>query len=280
MRFTLYLTLVGCAAASRVSSGAQAQGVSSATQGLLSRQQERLSAEDVLNRSVTSLDQSTQKKSKKEKVPCNEAVSGSGPRKRTHLFGGDCKCPPEHVVAGKSWDCGDALGNRKFSSKIGRSSCFCAPVSDCDGMVQGATRRNSYKKNPARPCKCENKDFVLEGKAPECAVFLGERYFPNTLPPQECYCHEANLKQYACSEIATGAVDTDKENGKCICSEGTFIGGEDQQCKDFYGAHLFPKRLKPGLCTCTANALRPGMGASSRVGFATPVLGVLLLWIM
>ena len=27
-------------------------------------------------------------------------------------------------------------------------------------------------------------------------------------PAKECYCHEANLKQYACSEIATGAVDT------------------------------------------------------------------------
>lgn len=38
-----------------------------------------------------------------------------------------------------------------------------------DGQLtwpSGAVQRNSYKKNPDRPCKCEQKDHVLEGTAP------------------------------------------------------------------------------------------------------------------
>jgi len=270
MRFDLWL-LISCTAASRYSL--------SEIQGLFSRKQQRVVLADANNRSVTtSLDQSTQKKKKKEKHSCQDVVAGSSARSGTHFWGGDCKCPIEHVVAGRSWDCADALGKRKFSSKIGPSNCYCAPTSECESMVRGAKQRNSYKKNPDRPCKCEDKSFVLEGKASECAVFLGERYFPNTLPPQECSCGKANLKEYACSEIATGATDSEKD-GKCVCPDGTFIGGEDQQCKDFYGASFFPKRLKPGLCMCSANAKRPGMGAGTRLHIATPVLGVLLgLW--
>eukprot|EP00913_Durusdinium_trenchii_P024340 g22851.t1 len=170
--------------------GLEASRISLAdVQGLFSRQ--RLSSDQavVSNRSVTSLDATTSKKKEWEPVdgekhPCSQVVSGAEDRERSHWFGGDCKCPAGYVVAGKSWECKDALGKQKFSSKIGPTKCHCAATSECESMVLGAKQRNSYKKNPDRPCKCEDHDFVLEGKAPQCAVFLGERYFPNTLPPQ------------------------------------------------------------------------------------------------
>ncbi|CAK9043274.1 unnamed protein product [Durusdinium trenchii] len=273
MRLLCLLSFLHGLEASRSLAG---MGISLAdVQGLFSRQ--RLSSDQavVSNRSVTSLDATTSKK--KEKHPCSQVVSGAEDRERSHWFGGDCKCPAGYVVAGKSWECKDALGKQKFSSKIGPTKCHCAATSECESMVLGAKQRNSYKKNPDRPCKCEDHDFVLEGKAPQCAVFLGERYFPNTLPPQECYCHRANLVEYDCSEIAHGAVETDKQQKRCICPEGLFLGGEDQQCKDFYGAHIFPKRLKPGLCTCSANA-RPDHGRGSGKHLAMAVLPLFLLW--
>ncbi|CAE7617046.1 pak1ip1 [Symbiodinium natans] len=212
----------------------------------------------------SSLDTVLSKKAKQEKHPCHEVVAGAEDRTSWHFGKADCKCPPDHVVAGKSWECGDALGHRHFSSKMAISSCSCQPTSPCEDMVPGAKLRNSASKHLDRPCKCEKEDEVLEGKARECSAYLGERYFPNTLPPQECSCHPNTMVKYQCDEIAPGATQVEQDGKvQCQCPEGQFVNGEDQQCHDFYGAHLFPNRLKPGLCFCSVNA-RPRPGSSSQ----------------
>ncbi|CAJ1364469.1 unnamed protein product, partial [Effrenium voratum] len=84
----------------------------------------RQRAELDANRSST-LEMSTTRKKKEEPKECHEIVGGAEKRERWHMFGGDCKCPNEHVVAGKSWECGDALGHRHFSNKLAPSSCTC-----------------------------------------------------------------------------------------------------------------------------------------------------------
>lgn len=33
-----------------------------------------------------------------------------------------------------------------------------------------------------------------------------------------------------------------QDGSRCRCPKGTFVGGENQQCKDFYGSPKFPKR--------------------------------------
>ncbi|CAE7892134.1 pak1ip1 [Symbiodinium microadriaticum] len=197
-------------------------------------------------------------KKKQEKHDCHAVVAGAEDRTSWHFGSKNCKCPPDHVVAGKSWECGEALGHRHFSSRMAISTCSCEPTSKCEEMVAGAKTRNSASKFADRPCKCENPDEVLDGQAHECSTYLGERYFPNTLPPQECSCQPNVLGSHNCGDIAAGALEVDKDGrAQCECPQEQFINGEDQQCKDFFGARFFPKRLKPGLCSCSANARRP-----------------------
>lgn len=206
----------------------------------------------------SSLDMVLSGKKKQEKRDCHAVVAGAEDRTSWHFGSKNCKCPPDHVVAGKSWECGEALGHRHFSSRMAISTCSCEPTSKCEEMVAGAKTRNSASKFADRPCKCENPDEVLDGQAHECSTYLGERYFPNTLPPQECSCQPNVLGSHNCGDIAAGALEVDKDGqAQCECPQEQFINGEDQQCKDFFGARFFPKRLKPGLCSCSANARRP-----------------------
>ncbi|CAE7560208.1 pak1ip1 [Symbiodinium pilosum] len=230
-------------------------------------------AEEAVN--TSSMDTTLSRKSKQEKHECHDVVAGAMERGKWHFGGKNCKCPPEHVVAGKSWECGDALGQRHFSSKMAISSCVCMPTSPCEDMAAGAKKRNSASKNPDRPCKCEKMDEVLEGTARQCSAYLGERYFPNTLPPQECSCRPNVLVKYKCDEIALGATEVEKDRRvQCKCPEDQFLNGEDQQCKDFHGAHFFPNRLKPGLCSCSVNGRGPH---SSSKGLGLGLASLLIL---
>eukprot|EP00439_Symbiodinium_sp_Y106_P074884 s558_g14.t1 len=205
----------------------------------------------------SSVDMVLSGKKKQEKHDCHAVVAGAEDRTSWHFGSKNCKCPPDHVVAGKSWECSEALGHRHFSSRMAISTCSCEPTSKCEEMVAGAKKRNSASKHADRPCKCVKPDEVLDGKAHQCSTYLGERYFPNTLPPQECSCQPNVLVGHNCGDIASGAVEVEKDGrAQCECPAEQFLNGEEQQCKDFFGARLFPKRLKPGLCSCSANARR------------------------
>ena len=78
---------------------------------------------------------------------------------------------------------------------------------------------------------------------PEMSFLTGQRstHIVLTCFDQFPGCLSCSSSTWPAAQLMPWALE-DKENGKCICPEGTFIGGEDQQCKDFYGAHLFPKR--------------------------------------